>query len=215
MSILVLTLHADPTIQPGAEEGGGTHMYVNEVMNLLIYKQVPALFITRKASFGPALFEYDMVSLSRIKIGPEKQWDKTNLINLEKKINDLIESQITNRSFQPSLIHSIYWYSGRAAMHLSNKLEIPFIHTIISNGLRKRKSGYLVSSQQIEEEKRIFDNASLLISISNEEKNDVVKYYDVDPIKIRVIGRGVDNLFLSELYTENGTLIPRTKPNVK
>ncbi len=58
MKFLIITLHADPTINPGAEEGGGTHMYVNEIINLLIFKQIEALVITRKASPGEDFFEY-------------------------------------------------------------------------------------------------------------------------------------------------------------
>jgi D-inositol-3-phosphate glycosyltransferase len=208
MNLLVLTIHADPTIHPGSIEGGGTHLYVNELIDLLIYKKINTLILTRKASKGKDIFEYGNVKISRIKLGPEAQWNKSNLDDLEKEIEELILHEIEKNRIKPDLIHSIYWYSGRASLMLSEKLGIPFVHTIISNGFRKKIAGYGASSQRIETEKKIFEKASCLISVSNQEKNDLIKYYDIMPGKIKVIGRGVDNVFIDDLFADNGTLIP-------
>jgi glycosyltransferase involved in cell wall biosynthesis len=215
MRILIITIHADPTIHPGAQEGGGTHLYVNELINLLIYRNIPTLFITRKASPGPDLFEYGSVKLCRIKIGPEAQWDKNNLFGLENEINNQIEQVVQFHEFNPSFIHSIYWCSGRAAIMLANKLQIPFIHTIISNGMRKRKTGYQVSEQQIKIEQKIYEQATILIAISNQEESDLKEFYEVPSKKIKVIGRGVDNLFLNNLYDSKGTLVSRSQPDIQ
>ncbi|MCK6641869.1 MAG: glycosyltransferase [Bacteroidia bacterium] len=215
MSILIITIHADPTIHPGAQEGGGSHLYINELINLLIYRNVPALFITRKASPGADFFEYGPVKLCRIKIGPESQWDKRNLMGLEEEINAQIEDAIKAHQFRPTFIHSIYWCSGRAALMFSDNFKIPFVHTIISNGLRKRKTGYQVSDEQIAIEQKIYENAEVLIAISNQEKNDLEELYKVSSEKIKVIGRGVDSIFLSDLYDNQGTLLSRTQPKVE
>lgn len=215
MKLLIITIHADPTINPGAEEGGGTHMYINELINLLIYRQVNSLFITRKASIGEDLFDYNHVKVKRIKIGPEKQWSKNFLTKRENEINQLINESLRNLNFSPTLIHSVYWHSGRAAITLSDKLKIPLIHTIISNGKRKQITGYSVSKEQIETEQKIFNKASVLISVSNQEKQDLEQLYGINPEKIKVIGRGVDNLFLNSLYDSRGTLLPKSTPEIK
>lgn len=214
MKLLVITLHADPTIHPGAEEGGGTHMYVNEIINLLIYRQVPSLFITRKASLGNDFFDYGCVKVKRIKLGPEEQWDKSNLEEREDEINRLIEQELIRYQFRPTLIHSIYWYSGRSAIWFSNMYSIPFIHTIISNGIRKESSGFNVSENQIIAEKEIFQKAATLISVSKQEKRDLEEHYNVESQKIKVIGRGVDNIFLNSLYDAKGALIAKMAPDV-
>jgi glycosyltransferase involved in cell wall biosynthesis len=215
MKLLVITLHADPTIHPGAEEGGGTHMYINEVINLLIYKQVSSLIITRKASPGNDLFDYENVKIKRIKLGPKRQWNKNFLSAKETEINQLIKDELDSLNFNPTLIHSVYWYSGRSAITFSDKYKIPFIHTIISNGKRKQISGYDVSDVQIATEMEIFNKASVLISVSNQEKEDMVHLYGINPEKIKVIGRGVDNIFLNSLYDSKGTLIAKPFPDVK
>jgi len=212
MKILIITLHADPTIAPGAQEGGGTHMYINELINLMIYKHVDSFFITRKASKGKAFFEYGSVKLKRIEIGPEAPWNKDNLDEREEEITIAINNELLLQGFIPDLIHSIYWHSGRAALHFSKLFDVPFIHTIISNGIRKKNTGYGISNQRIQIEKEIFAAAKVLISISNSEKIDLVNYYAIPEDKIRVIGRGVDNLFLKDIYDESGTLLSKQSP---
>ncbi len=87
-------------------------MYINELINLLIFKEVDSLFITRKASQGKDFFEYGPVKMKRIRIGPEAQWDKNNLDNLEEDIKDKINAELQLHRFIPDLIHSIYWHPG-------------------------------------------------------------------------------------------------------
>lgn len=214
MKILVISLHADPAILPGAEEGGGTHMYISELMNMFIIKQVEALIITRKASLGKDVFEYGTVKLIRLSIGPARQWDKNNLENLESKLNESVLKTLSQEKFTPDIIHSVYWYSGRAGIHLSNIFNKPLIYTVISNGLRKKLNGYNVSNLRCKEELRIFQNAQLIISICEEEQEDLITLYGIDKRKIRVVGRGVDNIFLQDIYDKNGTLISNTPLNI-
>jgi D-inositol-3-phosphate glycosyltransferase len=214
MKILVITLHADPTINPGAEGGGGTHLYINEIINLFIYKQVDALFITRKASKGKDYFKYGNVKIKGISLGPENYWDKNNFDNRGIEIQDIILNELQTLDFHPDLIHSIYWHSGRAAMYFSKIFKIPFIHTIISNGIRKKTSGYNVSNYRIRTEKSIYNKADILISITKQEKDDLENYYNISAEKIKVIGRGVDNIFLKTLYDKNGVLLAKDEPNI-
>lgn len=209
INLLVLTVHSDPTIHPGSIEGGGTNLYINELIDMVIFKKINTLLITRKASEGKNLFKYGKVKIVRTQLGPEAQWDKSNLDDLEEKIEELILIEIEKIKFKPDLIHSVYWYSGRAALKLSEKFGVPFVHTIISNGYRKKISGYGASLQRIETEKKIFEKASCLISVSNQEKSDLIKFYDITPEKIKVIGRGVDNVFIDTLFDKNGTLLPK------
>lgn len=207
MKILVVSIHADPSIAPGAEEGGGTHMYISELINMFIIKQVDALIITRKASKGKEVFTYGNVKLIRLPIGPSEQWDKNNLENLEGKLNESVLNVLNKEKFNPDVIHSVYWYSGRVGVYLSRKLNKPLIYTVISNGLRKRKNGFKVSDVRCIEELQIFKNAKLIISVCKEEEDDLIKLYGVEKQKIKVVGRGVDNIFLEEIYDEKGTLI--------
>ena len=210
MKLFLISLHADPTIHPGAVEGGGTHMYINEIIDMLTFKNVETLILTRKASPGKDIVKYGAVTIFRLHLGPEDQWDKNNLNDKASEINELIENALSVTRFHPTLIHSVYWHSGRAAMHFAQKKNIPFIHTVISNGKRKKLSGFKESVQQIETEEAIYKKADTIIVISEQEKQDIVNLYNIDPCKVKIVGRGVDNLFIKDLFDVNGTLLAKT-----
>jgi len=209
MNLLIITLHADPSIHPGSGDGGGTHMYINELIDMLTYKDIKTLVITRKASPGADIIESGSVTTHRIHLGPEGHWDKNNLSDREEEIELLINNVLMEHKFIPTLIHSVYWYSGRAGLYFSKKMNIPVVHTVISNGKRKKISGFTESKGQIETEEKKYNNASIIIVISEQEKNDIVGLYGIDSEKVKVVGRGVDNLFLKDLFDEKGTLLAK------
>ena len=209
MNLLIITLHADPTIHPGSGDGGGTQMYINELIDMLIYKDIKTLVITRKASPGDNIIQSGSVTIHRIHLGPEGHWDKNNLNDREEEIKLLINNTLIEHKFNPTLIHSVYWHSGRAGLYFSRKMNIPVVHTVISNGKRKKLSGFIESNGQIETEGKIYNNANVIIVISEQEKKDIVDLYNIDSKKIKIVGRGVDNLFLRDLYDEKGTLLAK------
>ncbi|MFC0516358.1 glycosyltransferase [Mucilaginibacter angelicae] len=215
MKILIITIHADPTIPPGAREGGGTHLYINELINMLIYRKAEALIITRKASPGNETFTYGDVKIRRMRLGPEATWDKNNFDDREGELLHMIQDIVADERFQPDLIHSVYWHSGRAAAALSDKWKKPFIHSVISAGMRKKITGYPVSEQRLATERLIFGSAKIIIAVSVQEKDDLINYYQVSSSKVKVIGRAVDQLFLASLYDDDGTLLPLTEPRIQ
>jgi D-inositol-3-phosphate glycosyltransferase len=177
MKLLLLTIHSDPTIHPGSMEGGGTNLYINELIDLLMFRNIEVLLITRKSSPGKDFIQYGSVNIVRIEIGPQGHWEKDNLIGLEELINVKVINQLEKYDFIPTLIHSVYWFSGRCANNLSKLYNIPYIHTIISNGKRKLNSGYKVNTEQITWEEKVFFDSDILISISEEEKDDLIRLY--------------------------------------
>lgn len=197
--ILIITLHADPTTPSGVKEGGGTHSYIRELVAGLVLKNKKSIVVTRKSSAD--LESYVKInsvnSLYRIKIGPISEIDKKLLNSYH---NDTLKEivKIINKEGIPSVIHSVYWNSGRAAMDLSQKYNINYVHTIISNGIGRIKRGAdNQDSQRIEIEKLVFNNAYKIFSISEDERNDLIKYYDIPSIKIIVVGRVVSIKYLS------------------
>ena len=206
MNLLIITLHADPSIHPGSGDGGGTQMYISELIDMLIHKDIKTLVITRKASPGNDIIQSGSVTIHRIHLGPEGHWDKNNLNDREEEIKLLIDNTLTEHKFNPTLIHSIYWHSGRAGLYFAGKMNIPLVHTVISNGKRKKLSGFTESNGQIETEQKIYTNANVIIVISEQEKKDIMDLYGINSEKIKVVGRGVDNLFLRDLFDKNGTL---------
>ena len=60
MNLLMISLHADPTVPAGIGEGGGTHSYIRELLTYYSNENINVLLITRKCS--PDLSEYEQIS---------------------------------------------------------------------------------------------------------------------------------------------------------
>ena len=104
------------------------------------------------------------------------------------------------------LLHSVYWNSGRVAMELSSELGLRYVHTVISNGRRRLLAGATNNAPtRVETERLVFRRAHRLISVSRQEKADLVDLYGIDAAKIVVVGRPVSRVFLRPAHDEAGT----------
>lgn len=205
-----MTLHADPSVPSGAGIGGGTHAYLRELMVGLALQRRRVILMTRRPS--PNLPAHERITalshVFRIQVGPLGEMDK-------RKLNDHHEESLAGArtilsSIHPvRVIHSVYWHSGRVAMDLSAELGIPYVHTVISNGRRRELEGAAGNHpERIVVETEIFKRAFSILSVSRCEKRDLVELYRIDPQKIIVVGRPVDDAFRQLPYDEIGTPHP-------
>lgn len=205
--LTLITLHADPATPSGAGEGGGTHAYVRELMVGLSQRGWSLTVLTRWADAH--LPERELVSSSvkiiRLRINGVKQIDK-------RLLNDLHAVSLTEAravlAAEPkaTLIHSVYWNSGRVAMDLSKQLGLPFVHTVISNGWRRSHEGAQDQPpDRLEIEQQVFESAFAIFSVSGQERADLVENYAVDQNKIVVVGRPVAVSFRHPCRDEWGT----------
>ncbi len=47
-NLLIISLHASPSMAPGVSEWGGTHTYMKELLCELDYSKFNVVFVTRK-----------------------------------------------------------------------------------------------------------------------------------------------------------------------
>lgn len=207
MKILIISLHADPTSPAGIGEGGGTHSYVRELLTFFSNTDMEILLITRKSH--PELLNYEEVSqnckIQRIVIKDEYPIDKKELYAFHNISMQKVQYALEKCNFNPDLIHSVYWNSGQIAKELSDKLKIPYVHTVISNGLRRKLTGMDESlDQRYEVEKEIFHSATYIFCITPSERVDLVNLYQIDAKKIMVPGRPVSSDFLYPAHDDFG-----------
>ena len=165
MKLLMISLHADPTSPAGIGEGGGTHSYVRELLTFFSNTNTEILLVTRKSH--PALPNYEEVSdtckIQRVIIKDEYPIDKKELYSLHNISLQKTEQVLNDFNFHPDIIHSIYWNSGHVAKELSDKLQIPYVHTVISNGLRRKITGMSeMLEQRYKIEREIFESATYI-----------------------------------------------------
>lgn len=205
--ILLISLHADPTQPSGVFDGGGTHAYLRELTAGLARRGITCHIVTRRQS--PELTAEIRVSplttLNRIDIGHAGPMDKRLLNNFHDQTVRELESFWERLHHAPQLIHSVYWNSGRAAMALSHIHSVPFVHTIISNGRGRLIRGADENADEREKvEEEVFRSSSFIFSISNSEKDEILKFYGVNPDKIFIVGRQVDQSYLVPAHDERG-----------
>lgn len=205
--VLLICLHADPTQASGTWEGGGTHAYLRELTVGLAGRGHVCHVVTRRRSpdLGSLVKVSPLTTLHRIDIGEQGPMDKRFLDDLHQETFARLNDVWAHLPCRPRLIHSVYWNSGRVAMELSAAYAIPFVHTVISNGKGRLARGATGNSRNREAvEERVFHSASRIFSITQDEKQDLVALYGVDPEKIVVIGRPVDTAYLSPAQDELG-----------
>jgi len=210
VKVVLICLHADPASPPGIGEGGGTHSYLCELQRLYDRMGMPHLLVTRRAASGSP--EYERLSslgeLARIRIGSVGPLDKHQLDSHHAETVEQIHCTISKWDV-PTVLHSVYWNSGRAAAQISCDLGIPYVHTVISNGWRRKIAGFDDQSPtRFDVERAVYGNAARVFCICNQERQDLIEEYGVAPEKIETVGRPVAPPYLKPC--RDGYGVPRS-----
>lgn len=213
--VLLITLHADPAMPPGYHEWGGTHTYMKELLDEYGRMNIPCILITRKSM--PQLPSVEQINgcctIFRLLSGEIGPMDKTKLKYYHDEHLKQIREIIAQQNALPFVIHSVYWNSGRIALALNEELHIPFVHSIISNSRgRVRRGAQEPVPDRADYEQAIYDKASRLICVSEDESNDLQQLYHVSREKIVVAGQYIHPSFLFPAHDRNG--FPRLKSHI-
>src|SRR5215510_11191289 len=93
------------------------------------------------------------------------------------------------------VVHAHTWYADMGALWISTLYRIPLVVTLHSmEPLRPWKadqlgSGYLLSSWI---EKTAVETAHRVIAVSQGMREDIIRYFQVDPARVAVIHNGID-----------------------
>lgn len=208
--VALITLHADPSTASGTRDGGGTHSYIRELMIALPKNHWNVTVLTRWADAKLPEFEIisPNVNIIRLRIGEVGMLDKRLLDDLH--LDSLTAAQAALKEGRAlDLIHSVYWNSGRVAMDLSERLGVPFVHTVISNGWRRLFHGADDQpANRLRIEKEVFLSAFRVFCVSGEERDDLIHHYVVNPDNAIVVGRPVAFSFLNPNHDEMGKPLP-------
>ena len=163
--LLIISLHADPSMPPGVGEWGGTHTYMRELLTELCNTSYNITLITRKVYPN----EKDIENISsdcrilRLTLGNFGVFDKRELYKLHKETVTQTIEKLIEMDFRPDIIHSVYWNSGHLAMELSKRWRVPYVHSVISNGRGRDEHGATgTAPERIQIEEMVFLNASFI-----------------------------------------------------
>lgn len=109
-------------------------------------------------------------------------------------------------NFDADVVHCHTWYTDMAGFLAKKLWNVPLVVTIHSlEPLRPWKveqlgNGYHLSSWI---EKTGIEDADAIVAVSQETRNDVLRFFNVDPAKIHVIHNGIDlNQYRAQASTE-------------
>lgn len=206
--LLIISLHADPSMPPGVGEWGGTHTYMRELLTELYDVDYNIILITRKVYPNEEAIEYisPLCRILRLTLGTFKNFDKRNLYALHEVAFLQILEKLNELAFIPDIIHSVYWNSGHLAMRLSNLWNVPYVHSVISNGKGRNEHGAIgTAPNRIEIETQVFTHASLILCVAESEKAEICKHYGIQPSKVVVAGQYIHPAFISASHDSFGS----------
>ncbi len=204
--VVVITMHADPAMAPGYDEWGGTHTYMRELLDEFGKRKIRCLMFTRRCMQQlPYKEQYnEYCTIYRLTNGDNEPMSKTRLREFHSQNVKQILEIINKQDRLPEKIHSVYWNSGRIAAELSEKLKVPFVHSIISNSRGRVKRGaYEPVPDREFYEQEIYDKAQWLICVSDDEAEDLISLYNVDKSKIVVAGQYIHESFVMPSHDAN------------
>ena len=213
--ILILTIHADPAMPPGYDEWGGTHTYMKELLDSFDSLHIKCVLVTRRSMKElPEVEQYNQYcTIYRLKNGEAAPIDKTKLYTYHQENLRNIQQIIQDIGSLPKVIHSVYWNSGRLGVELSKIYNIPLVHSVISNSYGRQSRGACEPiPKRAEYEQLIYEYAQWILCVSEDEKNDLIKYYNISSKKIIVAGQYIHPSFIIPSRDKNG--FPRLNSNI-
>lgn len=207
--VIIISLHADPTLQPGAAEAGGGNAYSKDLLHELNKKKEHVLFITRKKNstdkYKNHLSQY--ITIIKIDLGNWGHNDKDLLQQYHELAKKKIIEIIMKLRKKVKIVHSIYWHSGRIALDLQNEMKLEYVHTVLSNAKRKKlQNAKDIVEDRINWEKKIFENANYVICSSISESNDIINLYGIIKKKVIITGRYIHESFRNPVYRDSGII---------
>lgn len=209
-AILILAILGDPTIPPGLPNSGGFNQTVSNLLSNLGMDDEIILITDSNGLNNRNQFEIfnNNIELYRVNTSLNEVNNQELLYNSSERILCDIEDIINKCKREIKLIHTFYWFSGFLGSKLSEILNVPFIHTVISLFIYRRNAGITVKSTiQFECEKTFLPHAKAIFAITEDEKKLLTKYYDLDEKNIFVTGRNVSSVYYSPARDMNN--IPR------
>lgn len=205
--LVVLCLLGDPAL-PAASiaHTGGFQVDIQELLTNIQNPECTVHIITNTSKYCST--QYEEIAQGIIhRVHFESDWlvDQDSMMEHFQTIETEVFQILRSLPKEHTLIHSFYWLSGMIAMDAMKALGINYVHSIVSLSIGKILAGASPKFvKQLEVEKKFLKNASVIFSISEEEKKQLQNYYAIDSNRVIVVGRGVHPAFLAPSHGFDG-----------
>lgn len=206
-NLVVLCLLGDPAL-PAASiaHTGGFQVDIQELLASIQNPGCTVHIITNTSKYCPAQYEETgQFIIHRVYFEPGWLADQNSMMEHFQTIETDVFRILRDFSPEHTLIHSFYWLSGIIAKDAMRAFRISYVHSVVSLSIGKILAGASPKfTKQLEAEKEFLKNASVIFSITEEEKRQLQDYYAIDGNRILVVGRGVHPVFLTPSHGVDG-----------
>lgn len=196
--VAVVSYHSSPLHEPGAGDAGGMTVYVRAVAEALARRGIRTDIFTRSKHDGTVVDHISpAVRVVSIGIGPDQTLEKDATVrHIDRFVTEARSFAISHR-LAYDVIHSHYWQSGLAGLHLARTWGAPLVHS--HHTLARVKNGSLAPGDEPEPptritgEERVITNADVLIASTEQEWSQIAHLYQGPRDRIKTIFPGVDH----------------------
>lgn len=206
-TLIILCLLGDPTLPAtSVRHTGGFQVDVQELLHTIQNPNCDIHIVTNTSKFRKIYTEkMETYTIHRIAFNDTWLTDQNLLMRNFSSIKQSFFDIFEKISCKNCLIHSFYWLSGILAYEAAKKYSVNYVHSVVSLSIGKTLSGSKAYyNEQFEWEKKFLKNAKMIFSITDTEKEQLLKYYDISSSLIRVVGRCVHSTFEFPCRTREG-----------
>ncbi|MFN8027076.1 MAG: glycosyltransferase [Acidimicrobiia bacterium] len=194
--VAMLSVHTSPLAQPGTGDGGGMNVYVRSLASALARAGVAVDVLTRAEhpDHAESIVVEPGFRVLHVEAGPRAPVDKHLLPDLVGEFCDATRAYIERTGTEYGLLHANYWVSGAVGHRLKHELGLPLVTTFHTLDRVKAEVGLadgVALRPRVEAE--VVRCADLVVASTNEEHDQLVRYYGADPERVEIIAPGVDH----------------------
>lgn len=196
-SVAMLSVHTCPLARLGAWETGGMNVYVRELSRELGRRGIEVDVFTRRQDTGSA----DVVSFGpnarviHLEAGPRRPVDKYEVLDYVPEFACGLQRFRGLSGKRYDLLHAHYWLSGRVALLMQERWDIPLIAMFHTLERLKSQAGHeseRESQLRFEIERRTIAAADRVIAPTAVDQRDMLRQYGPSRGGTTVIPGGVD-----------------------
>jgi D-inositol-3-phosphate glycosyltransferase len=191
-----LSVHTSPLAQPGTGDGGGMNVYVRALASALARAGVAVDVLTRaEHPDQPETVEVEPgFRVVHVEAGPRAPLALAALPDLVGEFCTATHAMLERTGVTYDLVHANYWVSGAVGHRLKHELGLPLVATFHTLDRVKAEAGItggIALRPRVEAE--VVRCGDLVVASTDEEHEQLVRYYGADPSRIEIVAPGVDH----------------------
>ncbi len=204
LHIAMISVHSSPLGPLGTQDTGGMSVYIRELSREMgrLRHRVDIFTGAGETADGPGTERlHPNVRLVHLSLGPGGQAPKAELHTRLSHFARALNGFCDRSGMDYDLVHSHYWLSGCVGEMLRGDRNLPHVTTFHTLGALKDEAlGRRADpAMRVAAERELAAACDRVVVTSRRERSNLLRYYDVDAARVRVVPCGVDTALFRPL----------------